>query len=134
MAAGEWCEGVRRRTAKNGQEQGGTCSHWKERPRNAWKNAQFGKPKRGLTNGGSSPNFQRKSGGPRKSGLFGDAWVGPFEGNRGLFGADRDQFHCTAATGKSRNCFKKALFAPIAPFGPNPRLLSPRLDFPEPNA
>ena len=58
---------------------------------------------------------------------------GLFRAYRGLFGANRDQFLRTPQPrGKSRNCPERAFFGPIGAFRANcPRLLSPRLDFPD---
>ena len=49
---------------------------------------------------------------------------------RGLFGADRDRFLRTSQPwGRAEIAPKRPFLAQLAPFGPSPCLLSPRLDF-----
>ena len=68
---------------------------------------------------------------PGKTGLFGANW-GLFRAYRGLFGADWDQLPRTAEPwGRAEIPPKGPFWARLAPFGPSPRLLSPRLDFPD---
>ena len=101
---------------------------WKLPTYNCWENPT-GAHKRGL-----KPQIFRENRGkilPGKSGLFGANW-GLFRAYRGLFGADWDRFFRTPQPrGKSRNRPERAFLAQLAPFGLSPRLLSPRLDFPE---
>ena len=94
----------------------------------------LGKIQRGAHKRGLKPQIFRANRGeilPGKSGLFGANWR-HFRADRGLFGADRDQFLCTPQPrGKSRNCPERPFLARLAPFGLSPPLLSPRLDFPD---
>ena len=86
--------------------------------------------KRELTNGGKSPKFSEKIGGKsflEKLGLFRADW--------GLSRAYRRPIRTDSSAPHSHKeraeIAPKALFlAPLAPFGPSPRLQSPRLDFP----
>ena len=92
----------------------------------------LGKSKQGLTNGGLSPKFSEKIGG--KSFLENRAFSGQigafFRADRGLFGADRDQFLRTPQPrGKSRNCPERALFGPIGAFRAKPPFAKPPFGF-----
>ena len=97
--------------------------------------AGIGKIQPGAHKRGLKPQIFRENRGeilPGKSGLFGENWRLFSRADRGLFGADRDQFLRTPQPrGKSRNCPKGPFLAQLAPFGLSPCLLSPRLDFPE---
>ena len=86
------------------------------------------KSKGGLTNGGLSPKFSEKIGGEILSGLFGADWV-LFGAFSGPIGNDSSAPHSQG--GRVEIAPKGPFLAQLAPFGPSPRLLSPRLDFPE---
>ena len=84
---------------------------------------------------GPKPQIFRENWGeilPEKWGFFGANW-GLFRAYRRLVGADRDQsLRTPQPQGEEQKLPRKGPFWPqLAPFGPSPRLLSPRLDFPD---
>ena len=87
-----------------------------------------------ITNGGIRPKFSEKIGG--KSFLENWAFsgqIGPFSGPIGAFlqpiGTNSSAPHSYG--GRAEIAPKGPFLAQLAPFGPSPRLLSPRLDFPD---
>ena len=94
----------------------------------------LGKSKRELTNGGSSPKVSEKIGGKSFlenrafSGLIG-AFPGPIGAFSGPIGTNSSAPHSCGGTAEIPP--KRLFLAQLAPFGPSPPLLSPRLDFPE---
>ena len=102
-------------------------------PWNLSSDRPLGKSKGGLTNGGLSPKFSEKIGGKsflENRAFFGANWV-LFRADRGLFGADRDQFLRTPQPrGKSRNCPERVLFGPIGAFRTKPPFAKPPFGFP----
>ena len=95
--------------------------------------SEVGKSKRGLTNGGLSPKFSEKIGqnsfreNRAFSGLIG-AFSAPTGAFSGLIGTDSSAPHSRGEAAKIPP--KGPFWAQLAPFGLSPRLLSPRLDFP----
>ena len=90
----------------------------------------LGKSKRGLTKGGLSPKFSEKIG--QKSFQENRAFsglIGAFSGPIGAFlGTDSSAPHSRGEAAEIPP--KQPFWAQLAPFGLSPRLLSPRLDFP----
>ena len=93
----------------------------------------WGKSKGGAHKRGLKPQIFRENRAkilPGKSGLFGPDWS-LFRAYRRLFGADWDRFLRTSQPrGAAEIPPKGPFWAQLAPFGLSPRLLSPRLDFP----
>ena len=92
------------------------------KPYSHWENLNGG-------GGGLEPNFQRKSGENPS------CKIGPFQGKLGPFQGLSAPFRGPAPHnhGERAEIAPKGPFLPqLAPFGPSPRLLSPRLDFPNP--
>ena len=90
---------------------------------------KLGKAKRGLTNGGLSPNFQRNRAKifPGKSGLFGPDWS-LFRAYRSLFGVDRHRFLRTSQLrGGGRNSTERAFLGPIGAFRAKPPFRFPQI-------
>ena len=96
------------------------------------QNVYLGKSKGGAHKRGLEPQTFKKIGQLPKT-LPGNrafsGQIGAFSGPIGLFGADRDRFLCTAQPAEIAP--KGPFLAQLAPFGLSPRLLSPRLDFPD---
>ena len=93
----------------------------------------WGNPNGGSQNGGLSPKFLEKIGekyfreNRAFSGLIG-AFSGPIGAFSGLIGTDSSAPHSRGEAAKVPP--KGPFWAQLAPFGLSPRLLSPRLDFP----
>ena len=99
-----------------------------------WRQTEkLGKSKRGLTNEGLSPKLSEKSGeiAPGKSGFSGliRAFPVPLGAFSVPIGTNSSAPH--GHGGRAEITPKAPSLAQLAPFGPSPRLLSPRLDFTE---